>query len=337
MSSFFVTNFGIDLGTANTLVYIPGKGIVYREATAIAIDEETGKVIAIGNKAKEMIDKTPSNIKAIRPLKEGVIADFTATKLMLRELLSLIFSRFKTLKPSVIVGIPLLITEVEKRAVKESLIAAGMREVELVEESIASAVGSGIDISEAKGKMIVDIGGGTTEIAVLSLGGIVNTQSIKIAGDKFDEDIIKFVKRKYGVELGAKTAERLKKEIACATPLLTTISMTVKGKAIYTGLPVDVEVTSEDMEKALRESLKKVGEEIKSTIENTSPELVSDIMDTGIMLTGGGALIKNIDEYVYNATRIQTFIGENPLDSVAVGTGLMLNPKSSRKGMKINE
>ena len=313
MSSFFVTNFGIDLGTANTLVYIPGKGIVYREATAIAIDEETGKVIAIGNKAKEMIDKTPSNIKAIRPLKEGVIADFTATKLMLRELLSLIFSRFKTLKPSVIVGIPLLITEVEKRAVKESLIAAGMRDVELVEESIASAVGSGIDISEAKGKMIVDIGGGTTEIAVLSLGGIVNTQSIKIAGDKFDEDIIKFVKRKYGVELGAKTAERLKKEIACATPLLTTISMTVKGKAIYTGLPVDVEVTSEDMEKALRESLKK------------------------IMLTGGGALIKNIDEYVYNATRIQTFIAENPLDSVAVGTGLMLNPKSSRKGMKINE
>ena len=337
MSSFFVTNFGIDLGTANTLVYIPGKGIVYREATAIAIDEETGKVIAIGNKAKEMIDKTPSNIKAIRPLKEGVIADFTATKLMLRELLSLIFSRFKTLKPSVIVGIPLLITEVEKRAVKESLIAAGMRDVELVEESIASAVGSGIDISEAKGKMIVDIGGGTTEIAVLSLGGIVNTQSIKIAGDKFDEDIIKFVKRKYGVELGAKTAERLKKEIACATPLLTTISMTVKGKAIYTGLPVDVEVTSEDMEKALRESLKKIGEEIKSTIENTSPELVSDIMDTGIMLTGGGALIKNIDEYVYNATRIQTFIAENPLDSVAVGTGLMLNPKSSRKGMKINE
>ena len=190
MSSFFVTNFGIDLGTANTLVYIPGRGIVYREATAIAIDEETGKVIAIGNKAKEMIDKTPSNIKAIRPLKEGVIADFTATKLMLRELLSLIFSRFKTLKPSIIVGIPLLITEVEKRAVKESLIAAGMREVELVEESIASAVGSGIDISEAKGKMIVDIGGGTTEIAVLSLGGIVNTQSIKIAGDKFDEDII---------------------------------------------------------------------------------------------------------------------------------------------------
>jgi len=337
MSSFFVTNFGIDLGTANTLVYIPGKGIVYREATAIAIDEETGKVIAIGNKAKEMIDKTPSNIKAIRPLKEGVIADFTATKLMLRELLNLIFSRFKTIKPSVIVGIPLLITEVEKRAVKESLIAAGMRDVELVEESIASAVGSGLDISEAKGKMIVDIGGGTTEIAVLSLGGIVNTQSIRIAGDKFDEDIIRFVKRKYGVELGTKTAERLKKEIACATPLLTTISLTVKGKAIYTGLPVDVEVTSEDMEKALRESLKKIGEEIKSTIENTSPELVSDIMDTGIILTGGGALIKNIDEYVYNATRIQTFIAENPLDSVAVGTGLMLNPKSSRKGMKINE
>ena len=316
-------NVGIDLGTANVLVTIPRIGVVYNEASAVAIDTNKNEVIAIGNKAKEMIGRTPDYINAIRPLKEGVIADFTATKLMLKEILKKVFRKYNIIRPDMVVGIPNLITEVEKRAVEEALYGSGAKRVLLIEETLASAIGSGIKIDEAKGKMIVDIGGGTTEIAVLSLGGIVTSESLRIAGDKIDLDIIKYIRKRYNLEIGPITAENLKQNIGCAMPLMTELEMTVKGRDLSTGFPVAIQVSSDEMEIAMKKCINQIADEIKNLLERTPPEIVSDIVETGIVLSGGGALIKDIDKYIEERTGVHTTISPNPLESVVVGTSMI--------------
>lgn len=319
----FGKDIGIDLGTANVLVTIPRIGIVYKEASAIAIDTRKNEVLAIGNKAKEMIGRTPDYINAIRPLKEGVIADFTATKLMLKEILKKVFRKYNIIRPDIVVGIPNLITEVEKRAVEEALYGSGAKRVLLIEETLASAIGSGIKIDEAKGKMIVDIGGGTTEIAVLSLGGIVTSESLRIAGDKIDLDIIKYIRKRYNLEIGPITAENLKQNIGCAMPLMTELEMTVKGRDLSTGFPVAIQVSSDEMEIAMKKCINQIADEIKNLLERTPPEIVSDIVETGIVLSGGGALIKDIDKYIEERTGVHTTISPNPLESVVVGTSMI--------------
>lgn len=316
-------NVGIDLGTANVLVTIPRIGVVYNEASAVAIDKNKNEVIAIGNKAKEMIGRTPDYINAIRPLKEGVIADFTATKLMLKEILKKVFRKYNIIRPDIVVGIPNLITEVEKRAVEEALYGSGAKRVLLIEETLASAIGSGIKIDEAKGKMIVDIGGGTAEIAVLSLGGIVTSESLRIAGDKIDLDIIKYIRKRYNLEIGPITAENLKQNIGCAMPLMTELEMTVKGRDLSTGFPVAIQVSSDEMEIAMKKCINQIADEIKNLLERTPPEIVSDIVETGIVLSGGGALIKDIDKYIEERTGVHTTISLNPLESVVVGTSMI--------------
>lgn len=316
-------NVGIDLGTANVLVTIPKIGVVYNEASAVAIDTNKNEVIAIGNKAKEMIGRTPDYINAIRPLKEGVIADFTATKLMLKEILKKVFRKYNIIRPDIVVGIPNLITEVEKRAVEESLYGSGAKRVLLVEETIASAIGSGIKIDEAKGKMIVDIGGGTTEIAVISLGGIVTSESLRTAGDKIDLDIIKYIRKRYNLEIGPITAENLKQNIGCAMPLMTELEMTVKGRDLSTGFPVAVIVSSDEMEIAMKKCINQIADEIKNLLERTPPEIVSDIVESGIVLSGGGALVKDIDKYIEERIGVHTTISPNPLESVVVGTNMI--------------
>ena len=316
-------NVGIDLGTANVLVTIPRIGVVYNEASAVAIDTNKNEVIAIGNKAKEMIGRTPDYINAIRPLKEGVIADFTATKLMLKEILKKVFRKYNIIRPDIVVGIPNLITEVEKRAVEEALYGSGAKRVLLIEETLASAIGSGIKIDEAKGKMIVDIGGGTTEIAVLSLGGIVTSESLRIAGDKIDLDIIKYIRKRYNLEIGPITAENLKQNIGCAMPLMTELEMTVKGRDLSACFPVAIQVSSDEMEIAMKKCINQIADEIKNLLERTPPEIVSDIVETGIVLSGGGALIKDIDKYIEERTGVHTTISPNPLESVVVGTSMI--------------
>ena len=341
MGLVFGKDIGIDLGTANVLVTIPKIGIVYREASAIAIDTKKNEVIAIGDKAKEMIGRTPDYINAIRPLKEGVIADFTATKLMLKEILKNIFRKYNIVRPNIVVGIPNLITEVEKRAVEEALYGSGAKNVLLVEETIASAIGSGIKIEEAKGKMIVDIGGGTTEIAVISLGGIVTCESLRVAGDKIDLDIIKYIRKEYNLEIGPNTAENLKQNLGCALPLMSQKTMVVKGRDLATGFPASIEVVSDEMEFAMKKCINQIVDEIKNVIEKTPPEIVSDIAETGIMLCGGGALIGDIDKYVYERIGVQAMISPNPLDAVVIGTNMIVedlnNFKNVYEGMRKNE
>ena len=334
-------DIGIDLGTANIIVTIPKVGIVYREATAIAIDNRNGEVVATGNKAKEMIGKTPSYITAVRPLKEGVIADFSAAKLLLKEILKKIFYKYKIMGPTIVVGVPKLITEVERRAVEEVLYGTGARKVYIVEETIASAIGSGMRIEEAKGKMIVDIGGGTTEIAILSLGGIVTSESLRVAGDKFDNDIIKFIRRKYNVEIGEITAERIKCQIGTAKAFVPEEYMLVKGKDLSMGYPVQIEVNSSDMEFALRRSIYQITDEIKNVIEKTPPEVVSDIVETGIVITGGSSQIRYLDELIGDRIGVNVVVAVNPLDSVSIGTNMMVEKIDKYKfvyeGMRFNE
>ena len=341
MNISFSKDIGIDLGTANVLVTIPKLGIVYREASAIAIDMKKNEVLAVGNKAKEMLGRTPDYINAIRPLKEGVIADFTATKLMLKEILKRIFRKYNIIRPNIVVGIRNLITEVEKRAVEEALYGSGAKKVLLVEETVASAIGSGIKIEEAKGKMIVDIGGGTTEIAVLSLGGIVTCESLRVAGDKIDLDIIKYIRKHYNMDIGPITAENLKQNLGCAMPLMSEKMMVIKGRDLATGFPIAAEISSSEMEYAMKKCINQIVDEIKSVIEKTPPEIVSDIVETGIMVSGGGALIENIDKYIYERIGVQATISPNPLDAVVIGTNMIVEDLNSFKnvyeGMRINE
>lgn len=336
-------DIGIDLGTGNTLVAIKGKGIVLNEPSAIAIDNETGEVIAVGHEAKEMIGKTPSNINAIRPLKDGVIAELTATGLMLKEILNKVYKRYGVARPRVVVGVPSGITEVEERAVEESILQAGAKEVYLIEEPMAAAIGSNIDIAEPSGNIVIDIGGGTTEVAVISLGGIVISNSLRIAGDELDEDIINYVKRELDLVIGETTAEQIKKEVGCALPLMSQLEMKIKGRDANTGLPRVTNFTSTQAEIAMRESIWKIVDVLKITLEKTPPELSSDIMEKGIVLTGGGALIRNLDKLLSMETGMPVYVAETPLECVVKGTektlenieklrSILVNSRSKRRG-----
>lgn len=336
-------DIGIDLGTGNTLVAIKGKGIVLNEPSAIAIDNETGEVIAVGHEAKEMIGKTPSNINAIRPLKDGVIAELTATGLMLKEILNKVCKRYGIARARVVVGVPSGITEVEERAVEESILQAGAKEVYLIEEPMAAAIGANIDIAEPSGNIVIDIGGGTTEVAVISLGGIVISNSLRIAGDELDEDIINYVKRELDLVIGETTAEQIKKEVGCALPLMSELEMRIKGRDANTGLPRVTNFTSTQAEIAMRESIWKIVDVVKITLEKTPPELSSDIMEKGIVLTGGGALIRNLDKLLSIETGMPVYVADAPLECVVKGTektlenieklrSILVNSRSKRRG-----
>lgn len=329
-------DIGIDLGTGNVLVAIKGKGIVLNEPSAIAIDNETKEVLAVGHEAKEMIGKTPSNISAIRPLKDGVIAELTATGLMLKAILNKVCRKYGIARPRVVVGVPSGITEVEERAVEESILQAGAKEVYLIEEPMAAAIGANIDIAEPSGNIVIDIGGGTTEVAVISLGGIVISNSLRIAGDELDEDIINYVKREMDLVIGEATAEQIKKEVGCALPLMSQLEMKIKGRDLNTGLPSVANFTSTHAEIAMRESIWKIVDVVKMTLEKTPPELSSDIMEKGIVLTGGGALIRNLDKLLSLETGMPVYVAESPLECVVKGAEKTLENIEKLRSILVN-
>ena len=312
--SFYSKDIGIDLGTANILVTLKGKGIVLKEPSVVAIDRKSGNIVATGNEAKEMLGRTPEQIKAVRPLKDGVIADFTATQLLLKNIIGKVGNRYNIGRPRVVVGVPSGITEVEERAVEETVLQAGAKEVYLIEEPMAAAIGASLDVGEPSGNIIVDIGGGTTEVAVISLGGIVVSHSLRVAGDELDDDIVNYIKREMNLAIGETTAEQIKMEIGCAMPLMTEMSMEVRGRDLSSGLPRNVNITSTQIEEAIKESVSKIVDIVKATLEKTPPELASDIMEKGIVLAGGGALIKNIDKLLTIETGMPVYVAEEPLD-----------------------
>lgn len=320
----FSKDMGIDLGTANTLIYVKGQGITVREPSVVAIDKYTGKVLAVGEAANEMIGRTPENIIAVRPMKDGVIADFDITQAMIRAFMRQARGN-AILKPRVIVCIPSGITEVERRAVEEAAMTAGAKEVVLIEEPMAAAMGAGLPIDEAKGSMIVDIGGGTTEVAVISLGGIVSSRSIRIAGDALNSSIINYLKKEMGINIGDRMAEEIKTTIGSAYEDNEESIFDVKGRDVSTGLPKTVQIRETDIREAMSENINEMIEAIKMTLEHTPPELAADIMETGIVLTGGGALIKGLDRLVTESTKIPCYVAQYPLDCVAVGTGKALS------------
>lgn len=329
-------DIGIDLGTANLLVTLKGKGIVLKEPSVVAIDRKTGEILATGHEAKEMLGRTPDQIRAVRPLKDGVIADFTATQLMLKNIIKKICTRYNVGRPRVVVGVPSGITEVEERAVEESVIQAGGREVYLIEEPMAAAIGAGLEVAEPSGSIIVDIGGGTTEVAVISLGGIVVSHSLKVAGDELDEDIVNYVKREMGLAIGETTAEQIKMTVGCASPLMTETHIEVRGRDLSNGLPRNITVTSAQAEEAMRDSISEIVEIVKATLEKTPPELASDIIEKGIVLAGGGALIQNLDKLLSSKTGMPVYVAEDPLDCVVKGTGKTLEDLERLKNVLIN-
>mgnify|MGYP002626558439 CR=1 FL=1 len=328
---------GIDLGTANILVTMKGKGVVLKEPAVVATDIKTGKILATGFEAKEMLGRTPETIQAIKPLKDGVIADFTATRLLLKNILKKVCQQYNSRRPRAVVSVPYGITEVEERAVEESITYAGAREVYLVEEPIAAAIGAGLPIEEPTGSMIVDIGAGTTEVAVISLGGIVVSNSIRVAGDELDQDIINYIKKTKNISIGDTTAEEIKKEIGCATSLMTEMSMEIRGRDLTTGLPKNVIVTSEEILEALKDSISQIIEVIKATLEKTPPELAADLIEKGIVLSGGGASIKNLDKLLAECTNIPVYVAEEPLECVVRGTGKVLEELERLKPVLINK
>ena len=312
-------DIGVDLGTANIIITIKGKGIVLNEPSVVAIDKNSGTILATGVEAKEMLGKTPNDIAAIRPLKDGVIADFTATQLMLKSMLQKVCQRYNAGRPRVVVGVPSGITEVEERAVEESVMQAGAKEVYIIEEPMAAAIGANLEVAEPNGNIIVDIGGGTTEVAVVSLGGIVTSNSLRVAGDELNEDIVNYVKREMNLAIGETTAEQVKINIGCAKPLLTEESMEIRGRHLATGLPETAIITSTQVQEAMNDSIEKIVDIIKQTLEKTPPELASDIMERGIVLTGGGALIRNFDSLLAEKTEMPVYVADHPLECVAKG------------------
>ena len=336
LNDFMTKDIGIDLGTANLLVTIKGKGIVLKEPSVVAIDEKLQKTIAVGHEAKEMLGRTPEGIKAIRPLKDGVIADYYATQVMLKTILERVSKRYNVGKPRVVVGVPSGITEVEERAVEEALLQAGAREVYLIEEPMAAAIGAGLEVAEPTGNMIVDIGGGTTEVAVISLGGIVESTSLRIAGDELTTDIIEYVKKEKNLAIGETTAENIKTQIGCALPTLTNEEMEIKGRSLNTGLPASVIISSGEILQAMEESIEAIVESIKQTLEKTPPELASDIIEKGICLAGGGALIKNLDKLINEKTQIAVYVAHDPIDCVVKGAGKTLEDIQKLKVVLIN-
>ena len=321
----FSKDVGIDLGTANTLVYMKGKGIVMREPSVVAVVTKTDEVRCVGAEGKAVIGRTPGSIVAVRPLKDGVIADFDITTNMLENFLKKACGNSMFSRPRVVICIPSGVTEVERRAVREATLKAGARQVSVIEEPMAAAIGAGLPISEPTGSMIVDIGGGTAEIAVISLGGIVASRSVRMAGDMFDQAIIAFIKRKYNLLIGERTAEQIKIEIGSAYALDPEMTMEIKGRNLVDGLPKNIVVHSEDVREALLECLVKITSAIKETLERTPPELSADIIDRGITLTGGGALLRGLDQLIQSETGIDVHIAEDPLDCVAKGAGAVLD------------
>ncbi|MBD7962489.1 rod shape-determining protein [Fictibacillus norfolkensis] len=322
----FSRDLGIDLGTANTLVYVKGKGVVVREPSVVALRTDTGSIEAVGNAAKNMIGRTPGNIVAVRPMKDGVIADFETTATMMKYFIQQaqknrsVFAR----KPYVMVCVPSGITAVEKRAVEDATKQAGAREAYTIEEPFAAAIGADLPVWEPTGSMVVDIGGGTTEVAIISLGGIVTSQSIRIAGDEMDDAIIAYIKKTYNLMIGERTAETLKLEVGSAGTPDGIEDMDIRGRDLLTGLPKTITITAEEVSSALRDTVNSIMDAVKVTLEKTPPELAADIMDRGIVLTGGGALLRNLDKVISEETKMPVIVAENALDCVAVGTGRAL-------------
>ena len=328
MFSMFSNDLAIDLGTANTLIFVKGRGIVACEPSVVAVqrDSRGGKrVLAVGKDAKDMLGKTPGNIVAIRPMRDGVIADFEVTEAMLRYFINRAQTRRTLVKPRIIVCVPFGITEVEKRAVKESAESAGAREVYLIEEPMAAAIGAGLPITEPTGNMIVDIGGGTTEVAVISLAGIVYSKSVRVGGDKMDEAIVQHLKRKYNLLIGERTAERVKCTIGTAYPTEEVMTMEVKGRDLVAGLPKTLEINSDEIRDAMQEPINAIVEAVRIALERTPPELSADIVDKGIVLAGGGALLKNLDVLLREETGLPVMIADDPLSAVVLGSGKALD------------
>lgn len=320
----FTEEVGIDLGTANVLVYIKGKGVVLEEPSVVAVDEETDEILAVGQEAKEMLGRTPANIIALRPLRDGVISDYDVTERMLKYFIKKTCGSGRFFKPRIMVCVPSGVTEVEKRAVREAAAQAGGKDVFLMEEPLAAAIGANLDISKPEGNFVIDIGGGTSDIAVISLGGIVASTSLKVAGDRMDEAIIKYMRKKHKLYIGERMAETLKKEIGTASPRPEEVTYPCSGRDLVTGLPREVEVTSTEMMEALEEPLQQICEATHLVLEKTPPELAADISTSGIVITGGGALLYGIDERIKQRTGINVRIAENPMDCVAIGTGKAL-------------
>jgi len=330
---FFTNSIGIDLGTANTLVYVKGKGLVLRQPSVVAIEEKSRKVMAVGTEAKDMIGKTPGSIIAYRPLKDGVIAEFDITAKMLKAFFkkaagSIVFNR-----PRVVICVPFGVTEVEKRAVEDATLEAGAKSVALIEEPIAAAIGAGLKVNDPRGCMIVDIGGGTTEVAVISIGGIVNSHSLRVAGDELDEAIIEYVRKKYNVLIGEFTAEQAKKTIGAVHSDAPSDVMEVRGRNLYSGLPSTIMLTTADVREAMYEPMRDIINTIKRTLERTPPELAADIYDQGIMCAGGGAMLSGLSTLIHEETGIRTIIAKRPLDCVIEGIGIVLDNLESLSGV----
>ncbi len=321
----FKKDLGIDLGTANTLVYVKGKDIVTREPSVVAIQTTNKQVLAVGEDAKKMIGRTPGDIVAIRPLRDGVIADFNVTQSMLKHFIKKAYKKRSIFQPRVVVCVPSGVTEVEKRAVEEASIHAGAKDAYLIEEPMAAAIGAGLPVHEPTGSLIVDIGGGTTEVAVISLGGIVTSKSIRVGGDEFDESIVNYVKKQYNLMIGERSAEEVKISIGSADKNSEVKTMEIRGRDLVTGLPKTIEISSEEIYEAMEEPINNIIDAIKSTLEKTPPELAADIIEQGIMLTGGGALLNGIDTLINKETGMPVNIAENALDCVAIGTGMALD------------
>jgi rod shape-determining protein MreB len=325
MHGVFSNDIGIDLGTATTLVYVKGEGVVLREPSVVAVERGTSNVLAVGEEAKRMLGRTPGNIVAIRPMKDGVITDFEITEAMLRHFINKVRRRRFQVRPRIVIAIPSGITEVEKRAVKESAERAGAKQVFLIEEPVAAAIGVGLPIQEPVGNMIIDIGGGTTEIAVISLAGTVFSKSIRIGGDEMDEAIIEYLKKTYNLMVGERTAEDIKIKIASAYPLEEEMTMEVKGRDLVAGLPKTVTITSEEVREALQEPVRAIIEITKISLERTPPELAADLIEHGIVMAGGGSLLRGLDRLISEETGLPVHVADEPLTAVANGTGKVLN------------
>jgi rod shape-determining protein MreB len=324
----FSNDLAIDLGTANTLVYLKGKGVVVSEPSVVAVQKDSHgqkKVLAVGTEAKNMLGRTPGSIVAIRPMKDGVIADFDITEEMLRYFIRKIHNRKALVRPRIVICVPSGITQVEKRAVRESAESAGAREVYLIEEPMAAAIGAGLPITEASGNMIVDIGGGTTEVAVISLAGIVYAKSVRVGGDKMDEALVQYIKRKYNLLIGERTAEQIKIQIGSAYPDAEVRTMEVKGRDLVSGIPKTLEIDSDEVREALSEPINAILEAVRISLERTPPELAADIVDKGIVLAGGGALLRNLDALIREETGLPVVIAEDPLSCVVLGSGKVLD------------
>ena len=332
----FATEVGIDLGTANVLVYIKGKGIVMNEPSVVAINQDTDEILAVGEEARQMLGRTPSNIIAVRPLRDGVVSDYDITERMLKYFIKKTCGSGRFFKPKIMICVPSGVTDVEKRAVKEAAQQAGGKDVYLMEEPVAAAIGAGIDISKPDGVMVIDIGGGTTDIAVISLGGIVASTSVKMAGDKFDEAIIKYMRKEHKLYIGESTAEELKRTIGTAFPREEVLVQECRGRDLVTGLPKSVEVTSDEMMSALDEAMQTITEAVHNVLERTPPELAADISNSGIVLTGGGALLYGIDKRIEDRTGIKVIIADDPKSCVAIGTGKALDELKALESNSLN-